>query len=172
MGHKSSQMIFPGVTRQHFERKSATRFFWFSSFPSSTPQTMPSDHLPFQESNPGICQQGPCKELWFTAPHQRNPCPKTLILWLCYLSSYGEVVLMGSILITRVLKSRGLSPAGQRDMTILRRVQKILIVSAQMKEGLQETGKVGNHFLALTLKDTLVLAQRDHIELLTYRPTG
>ena len=48
----------------------------------------------------------------------------------------------------------------------------MLIVSAQMKEGLQETGKVGNHFLALTLKDTLVLAQRDHIELLTYRPTG
>ena len=79
---------------------------------------------------------------------------------------------MGSILITQVLKSRGLSPAGQRDMTILRRVRKMLIVSAQMKEGLQETGKVGNHFLALTLKDTLVLAQRDHIELLTYRPTG
>jgi hypothetical protein len=78
------------------------------------------------------------------------------------------VVLTGSILITRVLKSRGLSPAVQRDMTVLRRVRKMLIISVQMKE----TGKVGNHFLALTLKDTLVLAQRDHVELLTYRPTG
>ena len=53
-------------------------------------------------------------------------------------------------------------------MTVLRRVRKMLIISVQMKE----TGKVGNHFLALTLKDTLVLAQRDHVELLTYRPTG
>lgn len=47
----------------------------------------------------------------------------------------------------------------------------MLIVSFQMKEGLQETGKEGNHFLALTITETLVLAQQDHIELLTYRPT-